>query len=95
MAIHELKTWSEPFEAMWDGRKVCEFRKDDRTPRYEVGDRLFLKEWDHEMDGYMGRTIDAKVTDVRRGGQFGIPEGYAMLSVDVQGRYPKLSNPED
>jgi ASC-1-like (ASCH) protein len=89
MATHELKTWSEPFEAIWDDRKFAEFRADDRTPRYKAGDRLFLKEWDHEMEGYMGRTIEARVTDVRSGGAFGIPEGYAMLSIRVLNRYPK------
>lgn len=83
MAEHELKTWPEPFEAMWRGDKTAEFRKDDREPRFREGDTLRLHEWDPETKGspWPLRTITCRVSDVRRGGPFGIPEGYAMLSV--------------
>jgi hypothetical protein len=85
MATHELKTWTEPFQALWEGRKTAEFRKDDREPRYEVGDWLHLKEW--YAGGavgtgyYTGRMVTAQITDVRRESAFGIPAGFAMLSL--------------
>lgn len=77
--IHELKTWPDPFEAVWMGSKKAEFRKDDRG--FRVGDGLTLKEWVPESENYTGREIYACITDLRRGPQFGIPEGFVMLSV--------------
>jgi hypothetical protein len=35
---------------------------------------------------FPGRWVRAEITDVRLGGPFGIPEGYAMLSMDVYDR---------
>jgi ASC-1-like (ASCH) protein len=98
MATHELKTWPEPFRALWEGRKTAEFRRDDREPRYAVGDRLHLKEW--IPDGFFGqsgevkafftgRMIAARVTDVRRESAFGIPPGFAMLSLGEMTRHPR------
>jgi hypothetical protein len=77
--IHVLKTWCDPFQAVWDGHKLAEFRKDDR--QFRVGDWLDLLEYDHVRSVHTGREIEAKVTDIRRGPAFGIPEGYAMLSL--------------
>lgn len=88
MATHRLKTWPEPFQALWDGRKAAEFRRDDREPRYEVGDWLHLIEYDPERGYFLDRMIAARVTDIRRGGAFGIPEGYCMLSLGEATRYP-------
>lgn len=95
MATHELKTWLEPFQALWEGRKTAEFRKDDREPRYEVGDWLHLEEWNPDPDNhwshgyYTGRMVTAQITDVRRESAFGIPAGYAMLSLGEVTRHPK------
>ncbi len=77
MNCHILKTWPEPFEAIWRGNKTAEFRKDDRG--YAVGDGLMLREYDPETGQYTGRRATARVTCVTKG--FGIPEGYAMLSL--------------
>lgn len=77
--IHVLKTWSDPFEAVWDGRKLAEFRKNDR--QFRVGDWLNLLECDPTGTMFSGREIEAKITDIRHGPGFGIPEGHAMLSI--------------
>lgn len=45
MSDHRLKTWAVEFEATQTGRKTHEWRRDDRTPRFEVGDRLILEEF--------------------------------------------------
>lgn len=79
--IHILKTHPEPFEAVWERRKSAEFRRDDRVPRFALHDTLYLREWDPDALSYSGRVILARVTDIRREATFGIPEGYAMLSI--------------
>lgn len=81
MAKHVLKAWREAFQAVWDGRKLYEWRKDDRDPRFALGDDLELLEWDHEAGAFTGRSLLAgPLTDVRRGpSPFGIPEGFAIL----------------
>src|SRR5262249_25106627 len=65
MATHELKSWPEPFQAVWTGRKRAEFRRDDRG--YGVGDRLELREWDPATGEYTGFRLTARVTHLARG----------------------------
>lgn len=69
--LHELKTWPRHFEAIWDGRKTFEFRFNDRN--YQVGDLLYLREWQPHMyhpevkqGEYTGRFVMAVVTYVLR-----------------------------
>lgn len=82
---HVLKTWPAPFEAIADGRKRFEFRRDDRG--FRTGDLLVLKEWDPEADpsglggSFTGRIIRAKVSYISRGPLWGIPEGYVVMSI--------------
>jgi len=40
---HVLKTWPASFNAIWEGKKLYELRKDDRS--YRLGDQLKLLEW--------------------------------------------------
>lgn len=76
MTIHKLKIWPDFFEAVTDGRKRFEIRKDDRTG-FEVGDHLVLQEWKplkvddhttiHALGNYTGREVTVKVTYVLSG----------------------------
>lgn len=83
--VHHLKTWPEPFQAILDGRKTFEYRKDDRG--FEKGDLLLLREWVPECDDqcpagrYTGREVRFRVDYMLRGPQFGIPEGYCIISL--------------
>lgn len=56
--IHELKTLPVFFQAIVDGRKTFEVRRNDRG--FEPGDKLFLREWSLET-GYTGRTAEVCV----------------------------------
>lgn len=75
---HVLKCWVEPFEQVRLGLKTFEFRKDDRN--YQVGHVLRLMEFRQDIDGITGRSLDREVTSVLRG-QFGVPDGYVVMSV--------------
>lgn len=93
---HVLKTWREPFDAVWTGAKPYEYRKNDRE--YQVGDTLFLCEWDVQCNrcgssppgscdddceprGFLGRAIQARVTYITRGPGFGVPNGYCVMGI--------------
>ncbi len=84
-ATHRLKTHPEPLEAIIEGRKTFEFRKDDRTPRFEVGDELDLFGWDPSYFGGRGGDTEMgalrRVTYILRGPAYGIPEGYCVMSL--------------
>lgn len=78
MTHHILKTWPGPFSAVKRGIKTAEFRYNDRG--FHAGDYLHLREW-CPKHGYSGESLVVRVTHVVCETQFGIPEGYAMLSI--------------
>jgi hypothetical protein len=80
MALIELKTWPEPFQATLEERKRFEFRNNDRG--FIIGDTLLLREWNDLTRKYTGRELLVKVTYILHRG-FGLPEGYCVLSVDI------------
>jgi hypothetical protein len=84
-AIHQLKCWPEPFRALCEGRKRFEFRKDDRTPRFDVNDTLQLVEWSPEAQEYTGQVLVMRIDYLLRGPDFGIPEGFAVMSISIEG----------
>ena len=78
---HELKTWPDPFDAILQGRKTFEWRKDDRG--FEVGDTLRLLEYEPAEGRYTDRVIRAQVTYIARGPRFDIPEGYCVMAIKL------------
>ena len=84
--LHELKTWPTYFQAVKDGRKRFEVRKDDRG--FEVGDDLLLKEFvpaDYydpgDKEGYTGEILHRKVSYILKGGEYGIEKGHVVLGL--------------
>jgi hypothetical protein len=80
MPHHVLKCHPYAFQAMFDGRKRFEFRY-DRDRKFLEHDVLHLFEWDPDTDEYSGRELNVFVTYLLRGPYYGIPEGFAVLSV--------------
>lgn len=86
---HRLKTLPDYFQAVWDGDKNFEVRRNDRG--FQAGDRVTLLEHDRSAvleidpwpDGYSGRSISAFVTYVLAGGAFGIQAGHCVLGLNL------------
>jgi ASC-1-like (ASCH) protein len=95
--VHELNTWPEYLNAIMGGRKRFEVRVNDRN--FKIGDRLLLREYIRperkslklRHDGYFTqRWARCEITYIMPGGQFGLQEGWCVLSIKL------LScNPED
>lgn len=79
MAEHELKTWPEHFQAISRGDKTLELRRNDRD--FQVGDVLWLREWEPLTESYSGKDLRVRVTHVLLGGAFGLEPGYVALSI--------------
>lgn len=78
--VHALKTWPAPFNAVLNGSKRFEYRKDDRD--FQVHDCLVLQEYLPDKDTFTSFALSMRVTHVLRGGQFGVPEGYCVMSIE-------------
>lgn len=87
MITHDLKTWPEFFQAVWEGKKHFELRRNDRN--FRVGDQLCLREWNPDTRQYTGRHVYTSVTFLLRGGEFGLPEEMVVLSLE-----PKMNKRE-
>lgn len=81
MKTHELKTWTEYFEALISGKKTFEVRKNDRN--FQEGDLLILKDWNKLTDKYSGRQTAFTISYILEGGQFGIEDGFCVLGLKV------------
>ena len=58
--MHDIKCWPYYFQATIDGRKLFEFRINDRG--YKVGDTLHINEWNPATGLYTGRDATFEVT---------------------------------
>lgn len=87
--LHELKIYPKYFEAILNGSKQFEIRKNDR--KFRVGDNIFLREWDNIK--YSGRTIFAEITYVFDDKFIGLTEGYVALGIKVND-YRKIPHKE-
>lgn len=75
---HKIKTWAPYFQEVMDGKKPYEYRLNDRN--YQVGDELQHIEWNEGEQKETGRQCWAKVINVLKGGIFGIPENYCIIT---------------
>lgn len=95
MRTHELKTDPEVFQAVLDGLKTYEIRKNDRG--FAVGDALLLRETTHSGAaiaagaplGYTDRQYATWVTHILTGPVYGLEAGWVILSLKARTRRPK------
>ncbi|MGN2371913.1 ASCH/PUA domain-containing protein [Clostridium cagae] len=97
--IHELKILPKYFNAVLDGTKTFELRKNDRG--FEVGDTLVLKEYLQEISDrykttlhaqYTGQEVKKEISYILDGGKYGLQEGYVILAL---GEYKEMGNITD
>jgi hypothetical protein len=78
--IHMLKLSPIYYDAVQNGIKTCEFRKEDDKV-FRVGDTIHLREFDTD---YTGRSCKVVVSHILRHEDFlPMPIGWALLSVKV------------
>jgi Domain of unknown function (DUF3850) len=75
---HDLKCRPEHFRAIEKGAKTCELRLNDRP--YNVGDTLYLREWEPLENSYTGASLHVIVTHILSGGVWLSP-GYIAMSI--------------
>lgn len=78
-SLHELKIWPEFFQAVLTGKKTHEIRVNDRN--FKAGDVLWLRYFDPNKDAYSGDSLFCDLTYVSLGGEWGIPDDIAVLSI--------------
>lgn len=79
--MHELKTWPPYFEAIEQGIKTFELRRDDRG--FKVGDWLNLREWDPMTSTYTGRDHQVQILYMIDQ-HAGLQPGYVVLGLDTE-----------
>lgn len=80
MAVHELKTHPEPFQAVVHGLKPWEIRFNDRN--FQVGDTVVLREFAPYSQVYTGSHITKRVGYMLKGPDFNIPEGFVVFTLE-------------
>jgi len=75
---HELKIRPDYFNAVFEGRKKFELRRNDRN--FKIGDLLVLREWTES--GYTGRNINCRVDYILEGYE-GLDPDYVILSMTI------------
>jgi hypothetical protein len=95
---HELKAWPEPFAAVLTGAKRYEIRRADRDFKvgdvlwlrewqperagsYKVVGTAAT--WVARPAHYTGRDIRCRVTYMTHAGQWGVPQGLCVMSIEV------------
>lgn len=74
---HELKIDQEHFEAVKDGRKKFEIRKNDRD--YHVGDLLVLREYNPNCRSYTDESIRVEISYMT---DYAQKDGYVVLGIE-------------
>jgi Domain of unknown function (DUF3850) len=77
--VHELKAWPEFFKDLASQAKTFEVCRDDRD--FQVGDILWLREWDPRSEAYSGREVRRRITYRTEKGSFLARDGFVVLGI--------------
>lgn len=80
MTVHELKCWPEYMDALLDGSKTFEIRRDDRG--FAVGDTLRLTEYHPDTETYGLRVACVVVTFLTRLSAWGIDSDAVVMAIE-------------
>lgn len=80
MTLHLLKCDPAPFQAVVDGRKICEIRLNDRD--FKVGDIVGLRETDSTRTYFTGRETHRTILHIQDG--YGLEPGHVALSISLE-----------
>lgn len=86
--FHNVKSWPHFFQAILEGKKLHDLRRNDRD--FQVGDTLCLREYDPAKGLYTGRQCFVTIkyiTDERWPCAFSsavLDKGYCILSIERQ-----------
>jgi hypothetical protein len=85
MVTHELKTQPQFWQALVNGSRPFEVRRNDR--KFSVGDMLILREWTPEH-GYISAACEGEIRQVSyvlRHEDFpqGVPVGFVVLGFGI------------
>lgn len=88
---HVVKSWTNLFQPIWDGKKLYDLR--DATDRhYQVGDFLELREFDFTKGVYTGRTLTKTITYITDRNtpcalsSMGIQRGLAIIGLSYENK---------
>lgn len=79
---HVCKISPKFFDDIIHFNKRFEVRKDDRDPKYKIGDDIILKEYDSVSEVYTGRELYAVITYVLRDNDY-CKDGYVIFGFDM------------
>lgn len=83
--LHQLKTDTIPFKAVWDGTKKCELRKNDRN--FAIEDFVLLREIvqpdPKQAIEYTGRQVLCRITHIVKNPSYGLQDGYVVFSFET------------
>lgn len=91
MTIHHVKSWSHFFDAITDGSKKHDLRKNDRN--YQVGDDIILEKYDNINGRYTGDMLVCSVTYITSNvvpcafSSAVLPPDYCILSLQPYGPF--------
>jgi len=79
---HEFKSHPDVFWPAARGQKLFEFRRDDRPGGFHVGQTVRIRCWLPLTNAYLDTPpLDRVITNILRGGEFGLQEGYCVLGL--------------
>ncbi|MGW5957067.1 DUF3850 domain-containing protein [Methylorubrum thiocyanatum] len=84
---HEFKSHPDVFWPAARGEKTFEYRRDDRGG-YEIGQTVRLRCYDPTRGYHDAAPLDRRITNILRGGEFELPQGYCILSLAPLASHP-------